>query len=263
MKIKLFHSRLLLLKQLVKRDVLSRYKGSMLGILWSIVIPILMLAVYTFVFSVVFEARWNVQSDNHLQFALIIFCGMTIFNFFSEVINRSPSLMVSNSNYVKKVIFPLEVLPISAVLSAMVHMIISFVILFIGIICFGNGLNFMMLYLPLVLLPIVLCSLGLSWFLASMGTYIRDISYIVNIITSALMFLSPIFYPISSVPEKLRFVYNLNPVSYTVEDMRNILIWGEAPDLYWLSIGTVVGALVSFLGYYLFNKTRGGFADVL
>jgi lipopolysaccharide transport system permease protein len=243
--------------------VLSRYKGSTLGIVWSVIVPILMLAVYTFVFSVVFEARWNVESGNHLQFALIIFSGMTIFNFFSEVITRSPSLIVSNTNYVKKVIFPLELLSISAVLSAFVHMIISFCILFLGIMVFGDGLYWTALYLPIVLLPIFLFSLGLSWLLASLGTFIRDISYLVNILTSALMFLSPIFYPISSVPENLKIVYNLNPVSYTVEDMRNILIWGKAPDFYWLVIGTLIGAVVSMIGYYWFKKTRGGFADVL
>lgn len=259
----MFYNKFSLLRQLVKRDVLSRYKGSTLGMVWSVVIPILMLAVYTFVFSVVFEARWNVESDNHLQFALIIFSGITIFNFFSEVITRSPSLIIGNTNYVKKVVFPLELLSVSAVLSAFVHLVISFFILFIGIIAFGDGLKWTVLYLPLVLLPIVLFSLGLSWFLSSIGTFIRDISYLVNVFTSALMFLSPIFYPITSVPANLRFIYKLNPVSSTVEDMRNILIWGTAPDFYWLLTGSISGLVISVLGYYWFKKTRGGFADVI
>ncbi len=231
--------------------------------LWSFVIPILMLVVYTFVFSVVFEARWNVQSDNHLQFALIIFSGMTIFNFFSEAINRSPSLMVNNSNYVKKVIFPLHLLPLSTVLSAFVHMIISFVILLAGVAVLGDGVHLSLLYTPIVLVPIFLFTLGVSWILASLGTYIRDISYLINVLTSALMFLSPIFYPIDSVPEDLRVLYYINPVSYTVEDMRSIVIWGTAPNFQWLLIGSAIGAVVSLIGYYWFNKTRSGFADVL
>lgn len=252
-----------LLKQLVKRDVLMRYKGSMLGIVWSFVIPILMLVVYTFVFSVVFEGRWNVQSDNHLQFALIIFCGMTIFNFFSEAVNRSPSLIINNSNYVKKVIFPLELLPFSTVLSAFVHMIISFIILIVGVSILGDGIHLSILYTPIVIVPIFLFTLGLSWILASLGTFLRDISYLVNVLTSALMFLSPIFYPISSVPESLQILYYINPVSYTVEDMRSIIIWGTPPNFQWLFIGSCIGALISIVGYIWFKKTRSGFADVL
>ncbi|AIQ20840.1 sugar ABC transporter permease [Paenibacillus sp. FSL H7-0357] len=259
----MFSSNLNLLKQLVKRDVLAKYKGSSLGILWSVVIPIMLLAIYTFVFSVVFEARWNVQSNNHLQFALIIFSGMTIFNFFSEVINRSPTLIIGNSNYVKKVIFPLHLLPVSIVLSSIVHMLISFIILFIGLAFFGGGIHITALYLPLVCLPIILFATGLSWFLASLGTYVRDVSYVVNVLTSALMFLSPIFYPVSSVPKELRFLYNLNPISFTVEDMRNVLIWGVRPDFVWLGYGTLIGIVFCLLGYYWFKKTKGGFADVL
>lgn len=259
----MFAQKLSLLRQLVKRDVTSRYKGSYLGIIWSFIIPLLMLVVYTFVFSVVFEARWNIESSSKVEFALIIFSGMTVFNFFSEVLNRSSSLIINNANYVKKVVFPLALLPISITISALVQALISIVILVIGIIVFMGGINLTILYLPLVLLPVVLMSFGLSWLLASVGTYIRDIGYIVNVCTSALMFLSPIFYPVSSVPEALKFVYYLNPLSYTVEDMRKVLLWNEAPDFTWLAIGTIIGLVVAVLGYFWFKKTRRGFADVL
>lgn len=252
-----------LLKQLVKRDVASRYKGSFLGIMWSFIIPILMLFVYTFVFSVVFKGRWSAQSDNHLQFAMIIFSGITVFNFFSEVINRSPSLIIGNSNYVKKIVFPLELLSISAVLTAMVHAAISFVILFVGLLVFGGGIHYTILFLPLVLLPIILMTLGGSWFLSSLGVYIRDINHIIAVATSALMFLSPIFYSVDSVPDKLKGIYYLNPLSHTVEDMRSIVIWGKLPDFGWIGTGTVIGLIVLISGYYWFKKTRGGFADVL
>ncbi|CAJ1317918.1 ABC transporter permease [Paenibacillus nuruki] len=252
-----------LLKQLVKRDIASRYKGSFLGIMWSFIIPVLMLVVYTFVFSVVFKGRWSAQSDNHLEFAMIIFSGITVFNFFSEVINRSPSLIIGNSNYVKKIVFPLELLSVSAILTAMVHAAISFAILLMGLIFFGQGIHYTIIFLPLVLLPIVLITLGASWFLSSLGVYIRDINHIIGVMTSALMFLSPIFYSVDSVPEKLKGLYDLNPLSHTVEDMRNIIIWGRVPDFSWIIIGTVIGIITSILGYYWFKKTRGGFADVL
>lgn len=252
-----------LLKQLIKRDVTSRYKGSYLGIIWSFIIPLLMLLVYTFVFSVVFEGRWNVESTNKVEFALIIFSGITVFNFFSEVLNRSSSIIISNTNYVKKVIFPLEILPISITISALVHALISILILFIGLIVFMGGISLTALFLPLVLLPVILLSLGISWFLASIGTYIRDVGYIINVLTGALMFLSPIFYPVSSVPDSLKFVYYLNPLSYTVEDMRKILLWNQYPDFWWLLIGSLVGLVVALLGYFWFQKTRRGFSDVL
>lgn len=170
---------------------------------------------------------------------------------------------MSNSNYVKKVIFPLHLLPVSTVLSALVHMVISFVILIVGVTVLGDGVKLTILYAPIVLMPIVLFTLGLAWILASLGTYIRDIGYIVNVLTSALMFLSPIFYPIDSVPEEIKFLYYINPVSYTVEDIRNIVIWGLSPNFHWLLIGTLSGLLISVVGFYWFKKTRSGFADVL
>jgi len=252
-----------LLKQLVKRDVSIRYKGSYLGILWSFAIPLLMMIVYTFVFSVVFEARWNTGSSNKLEFAFIIFSGTTVFNFVSEVLNRSSGIIIGNANYVKKVIFPLEVLPVTIVISALVQTCISLIVLFIGLMLFNGGLHLTVLYLPIVLLPVVLLSLGMSWFLASIGTYIRDVGYVINVFTSALMFLSPIFYPVSSVPSSLKIIYYLNPLSYTVEDIRKILLWNQTPDFGFLLMGSVMGILVSFAGYYWFKKTRGGFADVL
>lgn len=222
-----------------------------------------MMIVYTFVFSVVFEARWNTDSSNKLEFAFIIFSGITVFNFLSEVLSRSTGIIIGNANYVKKVIFPLEILPVSIVVSALVQTLISFSILFIGLLLFGGGLHLTVLFLPFVLLPVILLSVGLSWFLASFGTYIRDVSYVINVFTGALMFLSPIFYPVSSVPESLRMIYYLNPLSYTVEDIRKILLWNQVPDFGFLLFGTFIGIIVSIGGYIWFQKTRRGFADVL
>lgn len=252
-----------LIKQFTKRDLLARYKGSYLGILWSFLTPLLMLTVYTFVFSEVFKAKWGVGSDSKVEFAMVIFCGLTAFNLFAECINRAPGLVLSNANYVKKVVFPLEILPVAVLLSALVQAAISLFILLIGLVVLMGVFNWTLVFLPLVLIPLLLFTLGLSWFLASLGVYLRDIGQIVSVFTQALMFLSPIFYPASAIPEKFRLILYLNPINYVVEDMRRIIIWGQMPEWNWLINGTLVGLLVSVLGYIWFQRTRKGFADVL
>lgn len=252
-----------LLKQLVKRDVSLRYKGSYLGIIWSFITPLLLLCVYTFVFSVVFKAKWNIDTGNRLDFAFIIFSGITAFNLFAESINRAPTLMLSNVSYVKKVVFPLEILPVSTLLSSLVNASISFSILFIGLLFSGNGIHWTVIFLPIVILPLLIMSLGISWFLASLGVFLRDLGQLISVLTTALMFLSPIFYSVESVPESLRNLLYLNPVSYAVEDIRNILIFGKLPDFQWLIVGTLISLAISFAGYLWFKKTKGGFADVI
>jgi lipopolysaccharide transport system permease protein len=228
------------------------------------IVPLLMMVVYTFVFSVVFEARWgNSSGSSKVEFALIIFSGMMVFNFFSEVLNRSTNIIISNVNYVKKVLFPLEVLPSSIVVSALIHALINLVILLIAILLANGTIHLTVLFLPIVLLPVILMCFGLSWFLAAIGTYVRDIIYVINIITSALMFLSPIFYPITAVPESLRFLFYINPLSYTVEDVRKVLLWGQVPDFGWLLTGSLIGMLIAVFGYICFRKLRRGFSDVL
>lgn len=253
-----------LVKQFIKRDIEARYKGSYLGILWSFVTPILMLTIYTFVFSVVFQARWGTgEETSKVEFALLLFSGLIVFNLFSEVISKSPFLITSNSNYVKKVVFPLEILPIVALGSALFHTCISLIILIAGVYFFLGQLYWTILLFPIILMPMLLVTIGLSWFLASLGVYIRDIGQIVGVMIPALMFLSPIFYPISSIPEELQFLYYFNPISYVVEDTRRVLIWGQLPHWDWFGYGMIIGLIVFILGYVWFNKTRKGFADVI
>lgn len=252
-----------LIKQLTKREVISRYRGSYLGVLWSILTPLAMLVIFTFVFSVIFQARWGGGSGSKVEFALIIFCGLATFNVFAECILRSPSLILSQPNYVKKVVFPLEIFPVVALGSALVQWLISIVILLISLFVLFGSLHSTIFYLPIVMLPLLLICLGLSWFLASLGVFLRDINHIIGLIVQALMFLSPIFYPVSVVPKELRFIYHLNPISFVVEDMRRIVIWGQPPNWDWLIIGSIVGFVVAFLGFAWFQKTRGGFADVI
>lgn len=252
-----------LILQMTKRDVIGRYRGSVLGILWSLFNPLLMLAVYTFVFSVVFKARWGTASDSKTEFAIVLFAGMIAFGLFVECINRAPGLVVSNVIYVKKVIFPLEILPWVILGGAVFHASISFAVLMIFYLLVNQMLHWTMLLTPLVLLPLLLMAMGLSWFLSALGVYLRDVGQTVVLFTSVLMFLSPIFYPVSSLPEGYRFLLMLNPLSYMIEEMRNVLIFGRLPDWTMLGLYTVGCAIIAWLGFAFFQKARNGFADVL
>lgn len=252
-----------LIFNLVKREVVGRYRGSVMGLLWSFFNPVFMLIVYTFVFSVVFKARWMGGSDSKVEFALVLFTGLLVFNLFSEVINRAPSLILNNANYVKKVIFPLEVLPIVAFGAAAFHMLISLVVWLLFFLLFFSIPAWTALQLPLVLIPLILLTLGLAWLLASLGVYLRDVGQIIGVVTMALMFLSPIFYPAAALPEEYRGIMHLNPLTYIVEETRNVMIWGKSLDwnqwIHW----TAISALIAWLGFAWFQKTRKGFADVL
>lgn len=224
-----------------------------------------MLAVYTFVFSVVFKARWNVNasSGSKTEFAMVLFAGLIVFNLFSECINRAPGLILANTNYVKKIVFPLEILPFVTLASAAFHMVISFIVwLLFFVIIFGLPPVTLVL-LPVVLIPLVLLTLGLSWLLASLGVYLRDVTQFITILTTVLMFLSPVFYSVSSLPAAYRPFLRANPLTLTIEQARDVMIWGKAPD--WAAWGAYLLAslLVAWLGFAWFQKTRKGFADVL
>ncbi len=252
-----------LITALVKRDVVGRYRGSVMGLLWSFFNPVIMLAVYTFVFSVVFKARWSGGSETKTEFALVLFSGLLIFNLLSECLNRAPGLIVGNINYVKKVIFPLEILPIVAVGSALFHFLVGLVVWFIFYLIFFGIPNIKIFLLPLIVLPLLLMALGFSWLLASIGVYLRDVSQVVVVMTTILMFLSPVFYPVASLSEKYRGFLQLNPLTFYIEQARDVMIWGRAirwGD--WLK-EVIISAIIFWLGYAWFQKTRKGFADVL
>jgi lipopolysaccharide transport system permease protein len=252
-----------LVRALIKREVIGRYRGSVLGILWSFFNPVLMLLVYTFVFSVVFKARWNAGSDSKTEFALVLFAGLLIFNLFSECVNRAPSIILQNVNYVKKVVFPLDILPWVTMGSALFHALISLSVWFIFYGVFFGLPPATCLLLPIVILPLVLMTMGFSWFLASLGVYLRDIAQMMGMLTTILMFLSPIFYPISALPEDYRGLFMMNPITPTVETVRDVLIWGK--DLDWAVFGMcfVLSLVIVCLGFAWFQKTRKGFADVI
>ena len=252
-----------LILQLTRREVIGRYRGSMFGLVWSFFNPLLMLGVYTLVFGVVFNARWRTDHSSQGEFALILFAGLLVFNVFSECISRAPGLVLANPNYVKKVVFPLEVLPWVTVGSALFHAAVSFIVwLGFYILVFGAP-HATMLMFPLVLANLVLIVLGLSWILASLGVYVRDIGQLVAVMIPALLFLSPIFYPLSALPEAWRILVYLNPMTLIVEQARDVMIWGEIATWKSLAVATAMAVTTAWLGFAWFQRTRRGFADVI
>ncbi len=252
-----------LILALIKREVIGRYRGSVLGIFWSLFHPVFMLTVYTFVFSVVFKARWSTGSDSKTEFALVLFAGLIVFNIFAECLNRAPTLILSNVNYVKKVLFPLEILPWVTLGASLFHALISVGVWLAAYILFFGIPHGTTLLLPVVILPLVLCVLGLTWALASLGVYLRDISQLIGIVTTVLLFLSPIFYPASALPEKYRTLLLCNPLTPAIEQVRDVLFWGKFPGWALWSGYLLSSALIAWLGFAWFQKTRRGFADVL
>ena len=253
-----------LIIQMIKREVVGRYKGSVMGLTWSFFNPVFMLTVYTFVFSVVFKSRWGGNGDeSKMQFAVVLFVGMIVHGLFAEVLNRAPSLILSNVNYVKKVVFPLEILPVIAMGASLFHSVISFGVLLAAFVIFNGYLPWTALYIPIVLLPLIMLTIGLAWILASLGVFLRDVGQTIGIITTVMMFLSPVFFPVSAMPIEFRPWLMANPLTFMIEQARAVLIWGQQPDWIGLGIYTGVALVVAWAGFALFQKTRKGFADVL
>lgn len=252
-----------LILALVKREVIGRYRGSILGILWSFFNPLFMLGVYTFVFSMVFKARWGGVGESKTAFALVLFAGLIVFNIFAECINRAPDTILANVNYVKKVIFPLEILPWVTLGSVLFHAIISLAVWVLAYLIFFGVPHFTILLVPVVLIPLMLFVMGMSWGLAALGVYLRDVSQFVSIVTTVLMFLSPIFYPASAIPDRFRPLLMINPLGPAIEQTRDVLFFGKPPDWQLFAILLVGAVSIAWLGFAWFQKTRKGFADVL
>lgn len=252
-----------LLWSLIRREVTGRYKGSVMGLFWAFVNPILMLAVYTFVFSVVFNARWSGGGDSKTEFALVLFAGLMLYNLFAECLNRAPVLITGNVNYVKKVVFPLELLPLVIMGNALFHFAISFGVWLVFYLVFFGLPPLTIFWLPLLMLPFLLMVMGFSWFLASLGVYVRDVAQVVAIIILVLMYLSPIFYPVAILPEAFQAAMQLSPVTYVIEQARGVMIFGEVPSWLGFCAYSLISLLILWLGYYWFVVTKKGFADVL
>lgn len=254
-----------LVAQLTRREVVGRYKGSAMGLLWSFLNPVFMLAIYTFVFSVVFKARWSPADTGEStgQFALVLFVGLIVHGLVAEVLNRAPTLILGNVNFVKKVVFPLEILPAVALGSALFHGLVSLLVLAMALLAVHGAVPWTALYLPLILAPLLLMTLGLAWLLASLGVYLRDIGQTVALLTTVLMFVSPVFYPVDALPEAYRAYILANPLTFVIEQARAVLIWGDAPDWSGLGAYTLGAAGVAWAGFAWFQLTRRGFADVV
>ena len=259
----LWHHRQLIV-QMTKREVVGRYKGSVMGLAWSFFNPVFMLAVYTFVFSVIFKSRWGVGGEeSKTQFAVVLFVGMIVHSLFAEVLNRAPSLILGNVNYVKKVVFPIEILPVIAMGAALFHSLISLGVLLAAFVLFNGYLQWTAIFTPLVIMPMLILTLGLAWMLASLGVFLRDVGQTIGIITTVMLFLAPVFYPITALPPEMRPWLMANPLTFIIEQMREVLIWGHLPN--WLGLGayTLAATVIAWAGYAWFQKTRKGFADVL
>ncbi|HPL65344.1 MAG TPA: ABC transporter permease [Smithellaceae bacterium] len=253
-----------LIYTLTKREVVGRYRGSIMGITWSFFNPLLMLIIYTFVFSVVFKARWGIAAqESKIDFAIMLFIGMIIHGLFADCVNRAPVLILSNVNYVKKVVFPLDILPYVAFGSALFHAAVSLLVLIIVQLVYMGHIPLTALLLPVVLLPLAFATIGFSWLLSSLGVFIRDIGQITGIFTTVLLFISGVFFPISGLPEPYRTWLALNPLAEIIEEGRNVLVLGILLNPANWCFMMVIGLLIAWAGFAWFQKTRKGFADVL
>ncbi|KVD77391.1 hypothetical protein WS62_30715 [Burkholderia sp. ABCPW 14] len=248
---------------MAKRDLSSRYKGSHLGMLWAVLLPLAMLGIYSYVFGAVFKSRWGGPGASDFPFPLVLFAGLIAFNFFAECVNRAPTLVSSSPNLVKKSVFPLEILPWMTVFTAGINSSISIAILLIGEWLWVGHVPLTAVLFPLMLVPIAFTSLGVSWFLASLGVYVRDIAQLVGLVTTALLFFTPIFYPPTNIPAALTGFAAVNPIATQVESMRDVLLWGRLPDFTAFLTALVLGWITAWIGFIWFSNTSDGFADVL
>ena len=253
-----------LLWQLITREIAGRYRGSFIGLLWSLLNPALMLLVYTFVFGVVLRTRWPQSAQlTTADFSVVIFAALIVHSLFSECVTRAPGLIVGNVNFVKKVVFPLELLPWTTLAAAVFQALVSVTVLLTALLVLNHYISWTAALLPIVLVPLLLMTVGVSWFLAGLGVFVRDIGHVMGIVSTALLFMSPAFFPIEQVPKGLQLLVQLNPLTLPINQARQVLIWGTMPD--WSALGAwfVFSLLVSWLGFWWFQRARGGFADVL
>lgn len=253
-----------LIWQLAVREVVGRYRGSFMGLAWSFFNPLLMLSIYTLVFTSIFHSRWaGTAATGKTSFAIVLFVGMIVFAIFADNINRAPTLIISNTSYVKRVVFPLEILPVVGMGASLFHALVSMSVWFLAYILMVGVPHLTALFLPLVILPFAVGIVGVSWFLASVGVFMRDVNQTVGILTTALMFLAPVFYSVDNVPASFKPVVMANPATFIIEQARVVLIWGHMPDWFGLAVYSLVSLFIAWAGFWWFQKTRRGFSDVL
>lgn len=252
-----------LTRELVRNEILGRYRGASFGMLWSLFSPFLMLVVYTIAFGSILKGRWPQVGDTHAEFGLVIFVGIFVHGFFGECFSRAPKLMLENANYVKRVVFPLDILPWTMVLTALFHLAMNVLVFCLLSFFVYQQLSPLVVLLPLVLAPLALLTVAVSWVVASLGVYLRDIAQVVPVASTALFFLSSAIIPVEAVPERYQVVFRLNPLTFFIDQAREVALWGRQPD--WATLGAyALGGLVAvFLAHAWFRRTSRGFADVL
>lgn len=263
-----------LVAQFTSRDVLEKHKGAYLGVAWNVINPLITLAIYTLVFGYVFKSRWVEATAGEMgggaaasqagsAFVLPFFLGHSLFHFFAECMNRGPGVVTARPNLVRKVVFPVEILPLVSVLSAGVYLLVSIPCLLIVQVLLGHPLRWTAVLLPVVMVPLVLWCMAGSWVLAAVGVYIRDLRHIIVVVTHLAMFLTPVFYPVERIPEAWRGVYMLNPMAIIVESARAVVLWGKMPDWPRLAVLTLLGLVALQVGYAVFMRARRGFSDAI
>lgn len=252
-----------LTRELAKRDVLGRYRGASFGLLWSLLSPFLLLCIYTFAFGTVMGGRWPQVESGSTHYSIVLFAGVIVHGLLSECLMRAPELVVGNPNFVKRVIFPLEILPWPMVMSALFHTAMNTVVFLVLRLLMDGQFTWSIVLLPVVMFPLVVLALGVSWFLAALAVYFRDVRQVTGVLSMGLLFLSSAMMPVQSVPESYRWVFQINPLTFIIDQARNVMLWGVMPD--WAGLGLyLLAALVVFVGGWAwFQATRKGFADVL
>lgn len=252
-----------LTREMTRRDIQGRYRGASFGLLWALISPFLTLSVYTLAFGYILKSRWPGASGDIAEFSMILFIGLIVHGFFVECINRAPNLVVGNSNLVKRIIFPLHLLPWTIVLSALFHFITNAIVFFVLSMVLLRQSYWTVVLLPVVVAPLVMLAVGVSWFLAALGVFLRDVGQFMGVVSTALLFLSSAIVPVSTLPENYQLVFKLNPLTFIIDQAREVAFWGHTPDWRGLGLYTIGALAVMYLGFWFFQKTRRGFADVL
>lgn len=252
-----------LLRDLVRRDISGRYRGALGGMVWAFLSPLMMLGIYSFVFGLIFKSRWTSEETGDVHFSIVLFVGLIFANFLSDCLNRAPGLIVSHANYVKKVVFPIEILPAVAVGGALFHAVIALVVLFGAMFLSGTFVAVTAVFIPLLFLVFIPFVLGLTWALAALGVYLRDLQQFVGVFATALMFLAPVFYPRTMLPEDYQWMMMFNPLTFVSETARGLLLWGHVPDWSAVFVYALVSLFIGWAGWLIFQLTRRGFADVI
>ncbi len=252
------------IRQLTRRRIFQRYKGSHLGLAWCVLEPLAMICVYTFVFSVIFKTRWyRGFGETYTEYALVVFAGLIPFSLFSDVLTNAPNLVPGNRGFVKKVAFPLEVLPVVEVGSQLSDALIRCLVLLVVTVLMTQKIYWTIIFLPVLFIPLLLFCLGLAWFFAALGVYVRDMGHFLKIIAAMLFFLTPIVYPITSVPESLRPFLLANPLCLIISYFRDVILWDQLPGMWELCGLTGACLVVAMAGYAFFMKQKSSFVDMV